>query len=770
MRARWGICLLLAACLSIGWLAALWRVPTDTLVGSARFQENGYLVLAAAPFGAAWAEQGQSTYRAILRVDAHNMDGWLNAPAPNGWETGTSHQYLVERRDGGGKRVITVTLQNPQGLLPQGVWALLQAASYSLMGVLIARQKRHPLIVAPLILGACAAWLMLGWHMFGVPFSYVALQLPLLGQWTLNALAQTLLLGAAVHAAVVFPQPLAKDRRWLPALYLLYPLGCLLIALWPDTPESKWTALWHWEQQIAVAMKAAAYLLWAVQYRRASVRQRGQLHWWLVATTAYDLFFLMRLFSAQDDLLIPHLLLGALLPVAYLLAVHPDRWWRWRLEGSSGFVHGIANTLTLALFLCGLGLAASVFFSTENQARLPLVTLGLAVGFALTTVPLANLLREQFDSWFQGTRSAQRALLHEFTARVSAQITLGEVADAFNEAVEQGVRPAEQALWLWDEEAQVLQTWASDRCFIVLPGGIAERLIRSGGFTPVAQFPEWEAAQRYHGIVPLVVSKQLIGVCAIGRRNDGRAYSAEGLRFLETLSRPATLALRNAQLVAQLEAKILALRQAYQQLIAAQEQERSRLATELHDETLQQLAHVNLLAGGLRYRLPDETQLGELQNVLGATERGLRNILRGVHPAVLTNLGLIPALRSWLPQRDHVQIELITEGFQQRLPDPALELTLYRLCQEGVNNALGHARAQHIGVTLIWQENTVVLEIRDDGVGFEPAALATRNRAAQGHFGLMNLRERVDALNGQLTIHSQPRQGTLIRAILPVPG
>jgi signal transduction histidine kinase len=767
------LCLVISV--SLGWYLGLQQIPTDTLVGDGTFVNDQYVLRDVVTADSAWIENGVNIYRTILRVDAQNVTDWLtSAPLSDHWQAGTQHQYLVERRDNGGKRAINITLEQPQlpELFPYTGLAILAALSFSVGGLLMTRHKATPPVVLPLLLRAGAAWLGITWLIMGIPFSYVVLQAPFLGQMGLHIVSQTLLLGALVHIPLVFPVRLTfpYQRLLLPGLYCLYPLGVMALLLGQPTPVGKIAAILTWEQQLTIAIKAVAYLIWAVQYRRAAVRQRGQLHWVLAAITAYDLVFLVRTFSASNDFLWLQLLLDGLLPFAFWLTTSSPHSWHWSLEGTSGFVHGVANTLTLALFLCGIGLVAVVFFSSDDKQKLPAVTSGLAIGFALTTVPLANLLREQFDSWFHGTRSAQRALLHEFTRRVSAQITLSEVAHALDEALDQGVQPAEKVLWLWNEETQMLQRWNEPDIFVALPADIHEQVLHLTGFTLVSQFAMWSPIQRFHGFMPLVVSQQLIGVLAIGRRADRREYSTDVLRFLETLARPATLALRNAQLVVMLEDKITALRQSYQQLIIAQETERSRLATELHDETLQQLAHLNLLAGSLHRDIaePVARQLIDMQQVLATTERGLREILRGVHPAVLNDLGLIPALRSWLPQPAHVTIELSVTGFEQRLPDAMLELTLYRLCQESVNNALKHAHASRIVIRLLWQDNNVILEISDDGVGFEPAILTSKYRAEHGHFGIMNLRERVNAMNGHLHIHSQPQHGTLIRARLPL--
>jgi signal transduction histidine kinase len=97
-------------------------------------------------------------------------------------------------------------------------------------------------------------------------------------------------------------------------------------------------------------------------------------------------------------------------------------------------------------------------------------------------------------------------------------------------------------------------------------------------------------------------------------------------------------------------------------------------------------------------------------------------------------------------------------------------MALYRLVQESVNNALDHASATRIDVRLCWLDHEITLEVRDDGIGFEPAVYLASLRHTNGatHFGLLNLRERVIALNGDLTIDSQPGRGATVRARLPL--
>ncbi|MCL4876813.1 MAG: sensor histidine kinase [Anaerolineae bacterium] len=776
--------LILSLVICVGWHGLLFSTPTDTLTGSADFRGGQYHLNYFAPPGSPWSDNGVATYQVILRVDARDVTEWLaraiqpNKDWPTDWEIGSSHQYLVERRDGDGKRVINTQMRLPRATqLPHHLaLALLAVAGSVIAAMAISLQKPRPDISVPLMFMACGGLLNLSWLTLGVPFSYVALRVPFFIQIALHVVAGILYTGAVVHTALTFPVPLVwyTHRRWLvlATLYGAYPAGLLFIILMQPTLVDKFVGFFEWEQQITVTLKAAAYMIWAAQYRRASVSQRGQMHWILIVIAAYDLVYMAQIFSRSPKFIQPQLWLSLLLPAGYVMAVLPRRSLRLTLGPISGFIHGVATTLTLALFLSGLGLAASLLTPWKNATALPVMTILLSILFALTTVPLANLLREQFDSWFHGTRSAQRALLHQFTDRVSQHITLSEVTRVFYETLDQGVQPSDKALWLWNDETQALQPIGASGVFIPVDRARYEQLLALRVFTPVEQINPWQELQGYLGLISLIASRKLVGVCAIGTRVDGRGYPGDVIRFFETLTRSATLGFHNARLVEQLEDKIIALRQAYQQHINVQESERRRLAAELHDETLQQLAHLNLLAGGLQECIAGasaETLLQELQATLLSTERHLREILRGVHPVVLTDLGLIPALLSWLPRPPGILVELTAAGFEgKRLPDAMLELTLYRLCQESVNNALKHAHARRIDLKLIWKKDTVILEVADDGVGFEPAALASKHRAENGHFGLTNLRERVNALNGQLVIRSQPNCGTTIQAVLPL--
>ena len=192
----------------------------------------------------------------------------------------------------------------------------------------------------------------------------------------------------------------------------------------------------------------------------------------------------------------------------------------------------------------------------------------------------------------------------------------------------------------------------------------------------------------------------------------------------------------------------------------AQEEERGRLARELHDETVQTLialGHKAQMAQRSLHRDQQQadTRIMELRDMIADAIEEVRRFSSALHPHYLEELGLLSALEV-LTKEAKAQFEV--QGTPIRLK-PELELTLYRIAQEALNNVLHHAQAQHCAVMLHFQESCIRLRIRDNGQGFiVPAYFSDFTRI--GHFGLIGMRERAQLVNGEITIESRPGQGT----------
>lgn len=196
----------------------------------------------------------------------------------------------------------------------------------------------------------------------------------------------------------------------------------------------------------------------------------------------------------------------------------------------------------------------------------------------------------------------------------------------------------------------------------------------------------------------------------------------------------------------------------------AQEEERARLARDLHDETIQTLialGHKAQMVQRNQVRDPNQAvqQVNELREMITHSIDEVRRFSRALHPHYLDELGLVPALETLAHE---AEAAFNVSGAPYRL-EPEKELTLYRIAQEALNNTRRHAHAQHIQVELKFESAAVLLRVHDDGQGFEvPSYLNLNDLTRTGHFGLIGMRERALLVNGQLRIVSSTGKGTTV--------
>ena len=206
-----------------------------------------------------------------------------------------------------------------------------------------------------------------------------------------------------------------------------------------------------------------------------------------------------------------------------------------------------------------------------------------------------------------------------------------------------------------------------------------------------------------------------------------------------------------------------------------QEEERKRLARELHDDTAQALIALGQQVEMAQKSLPASPEragerLAAVRGLLAETLEGVRRFSRDLRPAYLEDLGFVPALEMLVNEacrRGDVCAELQVEGPVRRLP-PEMELAAYRIAQEALHNVRQHAQAGHAWVEVRFAEQDLVLSVRDDGRGFVPPDLPDA-MAREGHFGLMGMQERAILYGGNLSIRSVPGQGTQVTVRLPYP-
>ncbi|MGD9669222.1 MAG: ATP-binding protein [Hyphomicrobiaceae bacterium] len=209
------------------------------------------------------------------------------------------------------------------------------------------------------------------------------------------------------------------------------------------------------------------------------------------------------------------------------------------------------------------------------------------------------------------------------------------------------------------------------------------------------------------------------------------------------------------------------------------EDERKRIARDLHDELGQVLAGMQFCLKSLQAPGSDERVGGACAKLTGEVERlgvSIHRIANDLRPATLDHLGLIPAIQAFVADQqplvgDRVRINLDTAGFKRRLP-PDVEMTAYRIVQEGLSNAIKHAAATQVDILLTVNHPTLIVTIRDNGIGFETSDLGPARNASPGlaGIGLLGMQERAGAIGGKVEIKLRKERGTVLRAELPYAG
>jgi len=216
------------------------------------------------------------------------------------------------------------------------------------------------------------------------------------------------------------------------------------------------------------------------------------------------------------------------------------------------------------------------------------------------------------------------------------------------------------------------------------------------------------------------------------------------------------------------------LRYFLQQTTRAHEEERKYIARELHDDMAQILGSLsrqldNVLRKQRHFKSAEFTGLKEIQQQLSQGQKSLQRFIQNLRPSLLDDLGLIPALRSItnsLEDTDGILTSFTVKGKEKRFK-PEVELFLFRIVQEALNNVKKHAEATQVEVTAEFGERGIGLTVRDNGKGFEtPGQMESLPR--KGMLGLMGMRERVWLLDGTMEVDTAPGKGTTLKVNVPV--
>ena len=335
---------------------------------------------------------------------------------------------------------------------------------------------------------------------------------------------------------------------------------------------------------------------------------------------------------------------------------------------------------------------------------------------------------------------------------------------------------------LLDEERQMLcyrvhrglsDRYVGEMC-ISLGEGIAGKVARTGeailvediSMDPRAAHPDLITTEglRAFASVPLRSKEKVLGVINIAS-HETHKFSPEDIQLLESIAAQIAIAIENAKLHQEVQHKEEVRGELLREIFSIQEEERRRIARELHDETSQSLASLAAsLEAALRV-LPAsadkvKARLRKAQALSISVLDEINKLIYELRPTLLDDLGLVAATR-WLADNHlggaGVTVDFKSVGRERRLP-PQVETALFRVIQEAISNIARHAHAKNASIRLHFKRSVVSVNVRDDGSGFDVKEAVGSKDRPRG-LGLVGMKERVGLVNGTLNIRSYPGGG-----------
>lgn len=385
---------------------------------------------------------------------------------------------------------------------------------------------------------------------------------------------------------------------------------------------------------------------------------------------------------------------------------------------------------------------------------------------------------------------AENRILHRVIETISSSLDLDVVLRRTIDLVTEATGGDVCFLHLWDPEREILTLRAASEAFQDVVGKVVLRLgegvagwvaeNREVVIIPENKFddPRYKYIPELRGelftsllSLPLVSgSGSLVGAFNVHSR-EKRDFSGRDVEFLRSASSLVAGAIERANLFRVLEEKEAALEDLVRRTIEALEEERRRLATEIHDGVTQQLVSVGYrLQAGRRHLADDlpraELELEKAQELVDAALDEARVAIHDLRPTTLDDLGLGPSIRALVPRSVDEGVECdiaVDDGIS--LPAHQ-EVALYRIAQEALSNVRKHAAATCVAMTLRRDGGEVIMRIEDNGKGFDTEAYA--DQRPETSFGLLGIAERATLVGGRLSLRSSSDTGTALEVRVPL--
>jgi signal transduction histidine kinase len=564
----------------------------------------------------------------------------------------------------------------------------------------------------------------------------------------------------------IFPEGRFLSRRWRTAMMVACALAAVptvLNALLPrltvfagfDNPaglDEPWvpgaaSASIGLALPVLVGGAAAA----TVRFRTRRGDERQQIKWLLLAVSAialvlayYGIILGIILATGTDPSQ------GAVWPeylaIASFLAVPISVAFgvlKYRLYDIDVVINKAVVYAVLAVFITGVYLTVVVAAgSLTGYASNPVLSGIAAAIVALAFQPVRRGTQRLANRLVYGERATPYEVLAQLGDRLAGEYAADDVLDRIAAALAGGIGADQVVVWL--------NSGGELRPAAVWPRGARAAPIAASAAAPTATEDRMRS-------FPVRHQGEMLGAIGVHKPPSDPLTPADE-KLAGDLAAQAGLVLRNARLIEDLRAS-------RRRLVTAQDEERRRLERNIHDGAQQQLVALTVKARLAEQMIErDPAKARDLVAQIGSettdTLEDLRDLARGIYPPLLADRGLAAALEAQ-GRKAAVPVAVKADGVGRL--DPDLEAGVYFCVLEALNNVAKYAGATHVDVRLWWQDGDVVFEVRDDGVGFDPAARGYGT-------GLRGMADRLEALGGTLEVQSTSRAGTKILGRVPAPN
>jgi signal transduction histidine kinase len=276
--------------------------------------------------------------------------------------------------------------------------------------------------------------------------------------------------------------------------------------------------------------------------------------------------------------------------------------------------------------------------------------------------------------------------------------------------------------------------------------------------------------------VPLRAKDKVLGVLNVASKMP-RQFTENDMHLLNSIGDQVGVAIEEASLYERLRKTRERYQKLARQTLMVQEEERKRLAGELHDETSQALSGIELQLQALidSFEMSGSKDRGfvaglkKVQSLAIQVHGEISRLIAALRPALIDTLGLVPAIRQYAENSLRplgINLSVESEGMDKRLPTE-IEAGLFRWAQGAIGNIAQHSKAKNAGIILKCKDNELFIEITDDGVGFDVYKITDIEESGRGR-GVFSMKERIGLLGGTCEIKSKPSQGTIVRGRVPI--